>query len=198
MRLRSLLHPTRCVPVLLLLLLAACDMPEAEDPCPCEDATADMSTEEALFIDLLNEYRAGEGLGELLPSRALFEAEHRQALDMCVNDMPAGHIGSDDSTMYGRSADAGYDCGDCFDGTCAYENAGCSGGTCVTAQAALDAWKASVCHDAVMANRDASAHDECNNVDWTGFEWAVVGVAFSGCKATMAVGECPDDPPAAE
>ena len=185
-----------------LMLSTSCDLFATGDDddgagCECEDASEAMSAEEELFIELLNEYRAS-GLGAVEASVALFESAHRQAHDLCVNEMPAGHIGSDDSTMYGRAADAGYDCGECFDGTCAYENAGCSGGTCITAQAALDAWKASVCHDAVMANRDAGAHDDCNNVDWTGFTWQAVGVGFAGCKATMVVGECPADPPAAE
>ncbi len=71
------------------------------------DPTVSLDAEERNFLDLINEYRAENGLGPVKVSATLTRAAERHANDMAAKDY-MGHTGSDGSTPAERAWGAKY------------------------------------------------------------------------------------------
>ncbi|MBI2895302.1 MAG: CAP domain-containing protein [Deltaproteobacteria bacterium] len=111
-----------------------------EAPSPGLDA------EERAFLDLLNQYRRDNGLGELVATLTLNTAADRHAFDMASNDW-FDHTGSDGSSPSDRCAWAGYP-GGCGENLAAgYQ----------TARDAFEGWRSSPGHNANMLESDYAA-----------------------------------------
>jgi hypothetical protein len=177
----------------LVLLAPACSPLNEELDCACTGTPA-MNRPERALVAAVNAYREQHGLAAVRPSAALFAAEHRIGIDSCTQGK-ASHTGSDGSSMFSRARDAGYACGTCYDGTCAFEIGYAPADTCDVAAHALDWWENNVCRNAVILNQDVSELDACHNADWRKTSWVAVGAAIVGNLVYLSFGECPDAPP---
>ena len=81
--------------------------PPPGDPVPTCDPTVELDPAEAAQLDLLNDYRADNGLGPVTASPTLTTAADRHVTDMATNEF-LDHTGSDGSTLRERADDAGY------------------------------------------------------------------------------------------
>jgi uncharacterized protein YkwD len=129
-----------CAAIFLCALVAAgATNSHAAGRCDVADVTVD--AEEARFVELLNAYRAANGVGPLVVAPSLTRAATWMAIDLGANDRFA-HEDSLRRDTYTRIADCGY-------GGPAGENLA-AGKTWDTAERALAAWKASEAHNRNM------------------------------------------------
>src|SRR6478752_4517375 len=105
-------------------------------------------SEEVALLQLINEYRAANGLQPYALSQTLSIAADQQSQDMATNNF-IGHDGTNGSSVFERVAAAGYP-GASIIGENVY---GLDG----TAQAAFNWWKSSPGHNANMLNPDLRA-----------------------------------------
>lgn len=154
-------------------------------------------SEEAAFLQLINDYRAQNGLPALAFSQTLSVAAETLSLDMATKDF-FSHTGSDGSSFVDRITAAGYpDPGNSAENIFAGDP---------TALGAMQWWKNSPPHNANMLSPTAKAIGiaRVNNPNST-FQWywttdfgaTVDGAACTGDAAAVVVGGAAQAAPAA-
>ncbi len=161
-------------------------------------APAGCSADALTLIELLNEYRAENGLGPIPASSSLCTVG-----DLHVQDLAAEAPHTDPNCNLHSWSNAGAWSGCCYTADHAaaqcmwdkpreltdypgngYENAAGGGGSLGPAEA-LDLWKGSPGHNAVMLNEGT----------WANLTWNAVGVGISGGYAVLWFGEESDPTP---
>ena len=107
-----------------------------------------LSSEEAAFLKLINDYRASKGLKPLTATKSLNTAAYKHSLDMGQKNF-FSHTGSDGSSFTTRMSREGYTYS-------TYKGENIAAGH-PTAQKVFDAWKASSGHNANMLNANYKA-----------------------------------------
>lgn len=144
-----------------------------------------LSPEEQKLYNLVNEYRAENGLAPIPASKALTTVANRHVLDLEENIDRVTHAWSDavydsnnpDTFSSMWNAPQRFNTGYPGNG---YENAhGGSGGYIATAESALNSWKNSPLHNDVILNQGT----------WTDNSWNALGVGIYGGYAVLWFGE---------
>ena len=146
-------------------------------------------SEEVAFLQIINAYRAGNGLQPLAFSQALGTAAEAHSQDMAITGV-FGHVGSNGSTVEQRLIAAGY-----TDFNASGENVFAGD---ATASGAFEAWRNSPGHNANMlgANFNAIGIARVNNPDSL-FGWYWTTTFGSTVDAAACVGGT-DQPVTAE
>ncbi|OKH30728.1 hypothetical protein NIES2119_30470 [[Phormidium ambiguum] IAM M-71] len=146
------------------------------------------ASEETKLYNLVNEYRAQNGLAPITASKALSTVANRHVLDLAENIGTLTHSWSDapydpsNSSTYSAmwSAPQRFNTGYVGNG---YENAfGGSGSYIANATDALQAWKNSPAHNAVILNQGM----------WQNLQWNALGVGLYKGYAVLWFGQQPD------
>ncbi len=135
------------LPLLLVALLAPLSTGSSQTLAQTlGGACAD--SEEAAFVQLINAYRAENGLGSVSLSQSLSVAADAESVDMATNNF-FNHTGSDGSIFVDRMAAAGYP-DPTFGGEIIYAGL-------ASAEEALAGWKGSPSHNAAMLDPNYTA-----------------------------------------
>ncbi|MGE3627965.1 MAG: CAP domain-containing protein [Hyphomicrobiales bacterium] len=137
----------RTLSLLVLLVLHGCANPVIPQPAPGARAPVEqvrLDPEQARRM--INEYRAGKGLGPLMLDERLTVAAKRHAVDMASLDR-LDHKGSDGSDPWQRAREAG------FRPRVAAENVGAGQRSLAEV---MDGWRKSPGHDRNLLLRDAT------------------------------------------
>lgn len=161
-------------------------------------APSSCSADALTLIDLLNEYRAESGLAPIPASNSLCAVGDLHVQDLATEAPHASascnlHSWSDAGAWSGCCYTADHAAAQCmwdkprelteYPGN-GYENAAGGGGALGPTEA-LDLWKGSPGHNAVMLNEGT----------WANLTWNAVGVGISGGYAVLWFGEEPDPTP---
>lgn len=143
------------------------------------DAATCADSEESALLQLINDYRAQNGLPALAFSQTLSVASDRHSRDMATNNI-FSHTGSDGSSYVDRVTAAGYP-----DPATTAENI--FGGS-ESAAGAIDWWKNSPPHNATMLNPNAKAVGIARvnnpNSQWRWYWTTVYGGTVDGAACT--------------
>ncbi len=146
-----------------------------------------MESEETKLYNLVNEYRVQNNLPPIPASKALTTVANRHVLDLAENIGTLTHAWSDapydgnDSSTWPNMWTAPQRFNTGYPGN-GYENAaGSSGfdGSIMTAQQALDSWKKSPSHNAVILNQG----------QWANLDWNALGVGLYKGYGVLWFGE---------
>ncbi|MFB2834701.1 CAP domain-containing protein [Floridanema evergladense] len=145
-------------------------------------------SEEIKLYNLINEYRAQNGLAPITASKALSTVANRHVQDLAENIGTLTHSWSDapydpnNPSTYSAMWTAPQRLNTGYSGY-GYENAfGGSGNYIATATDALQAWKNSPAHNAVILNQEI----------WQNLQWNALGVGLYKGYAVIWFGEQPD------
>jgi Ca2+-binding RTX toxin-like protein len=145
-----------------------------------------LESEEVKLINLINQYRAENGLPPIPKSKALTTVANRHVQDLAENVGTLTHGWSDapydssNSTTWPNMWKAPQRLNTGYLGN-GYENAfGGSSGFVATAENAFNSWKESSLHNAVILNQGSS---------WQNRQWKALGVGIYKGYAVMWVGE---------
>lgn len=142
--------------------------------------------EEAELYRSINEYRAINGLPPIAASQSLSLVANRHVIDLEENIGTITHAWSDadydvsDSTTWSTMWQAPQRLGTDYESN-GFENAFFSSAG-ATAEDALNSWRGSGGHNAVILNQDV----------WANSEWNALGIGIYGDYAVMWVGEASD------
>ncbi len=144
-----------------------------------------LESEEVKLINLINQYRAQNGLPAIPKSKALTTVANRHVQDITENVGTLTHAWSDasydanDSKTWPNMWKAPQRLNTGYPGN-GYENAfGGSGGFVATAENSLNSWKSSPLHNAVILNQGI----------WQNQKWNALGVGIYKGYAVMWVGQ---------
>ncbi|MGB3510547.1 MAG: CAP domain-containing protein [Microcoleaceae cyanobacterium] len=149
--------------------------------------TDGLESEETQLLNLINEYRAQNGLPPIPPSKALTTVANRHAIDLAENIGQVTHAWSDAvydsnnpntwSAMWSapQRFNTGYP-GNGYENTVGYNGFDTPD---LTAETALNQWKNSPLHNAVILNRG----------QWTDKQWNALGVGLYEGYGTLWFGE---------
>lgn len=150
-----------------------------------------LELEEQKLYDLINEYRAENGLSPIPLSSSLNLVANRHVLDLDKNIGGLTHAWSDcpydpsDRSTYPCMWNAPQRLGTAYEGY-GYENAhGGSGGYRATAESAFRSWRGSSAHNAVILNQGM----------WQGRQWRALGIGIYQGYAVLWFGEEVDPTP---
>lgn len=146
-----------------------------------------LEPEEQRLYELVNEYRAQQGLPTIPLSPALTLVANRHVQDLEKNIGQLTHSWSD--CAYETSFDCMWEApqrlGTAYPGR-GYENAFGASRFQATAESALRAWQRSNAHNAVILNQ----HN--GGIDWSDQQWNALGVGIYEGYAVLWFGEEPD------
>jgi Cysteine-rich secretory protein family len=147
-----------------------------------------LEPEERRLYELINQYRAQNGLPSISisPSLTLVANRHVQDLERNIKDLTHGWSNcpydASDSDTYSCMWDAPQRLDTPYQGY-GYENAhGGSGGYRATAMSALESWQGSSAHNAVILNQGM----------WQDKQWNALGIGIYGGYAVLWFGDEPD------